>query len=66
MPGGMTGFDVADRAMDLRPDVKVLLATGYAKGVEPRDNASAKANHKTLRKPYGIQELARALRELLD
>jgi two-component system CheB/CheR fusion protein len=66
MPGGMTGFDVADRAMDLRPDVKVLLATGYAKGVEPRDKASAKANHKTLRKPYGIQELARALRELLD
>jgi len=66
MPGGMTGFDVAARALSLRPDLKILLATGYAKGVEPRDAANAKAEYRVLRKPYGLQELARTLRELLD
>lgn len=66
MPGGMTGFAVAAKALELRPDLKILLATGYAKGVEPRDAAAAEAEHKMLRKPYGLQELARALRELLD
>ena len=66
MPGGMTGFDVADQALVLRPDLKILLATGYAKGVEPRDAASAKADHTILRKPYGMKELAETLRELLE
>ena len=66
MPGGMTGFDVADQALALRPDLKILLATGYAKGVEPRDPESAKTDHRILRKPYGMKELARTLRELLD
>ena len=66
MPGGMTGFEVADQALALRPDLKILLATGYAKGVEPRDVASSKTDHRILRKPYGMKELARTLRELLD
>ncbi|WP_295317220.1 chemotaxis protein CheB [Roseobacter sp.] len=66
MPGGMTGFEVADQALALRPDLKILLATGYAKGVNPTDEASGKAAHRTLRKPYRIKELASALRELLD
>ena len=66
MPGGMTGFEVADQALVLRPDLKVILATGYAKGVEPRDAASAKTDHRILRKPYGLKELAGTLREMLD
>ena len=66
MPGGMTGFDVAEQALALRPDLKILLATGYAKGVELRDAASSKTDHRILRKPYGMKELARTLRELLD
>ena len=66
MPGGMTGFDVADQALALRPDLKILLATGYAKGIKPRDPASAEIDHIILRKPYGIKELAGTLRGLLD
>jgi two-component system CheB/CheR fusion protein len=66
MPGGMTGFDVAAKALDLRPDLKILLATGYAKGVEPRDASAAEVEHRMLRKPYGLKDLARTLRELLD
>ena len=63
MPNGMTGFDVATKALALRPDLKILLATGYAKGVEPEDGV---AERRILRKPYGLKELARTLRELLD
>jgi len=66
MPGGMTGFDVAEAAKDLRPDLKILLSTGYAKGIDPRHAASGKAKPKILHKPYGLQELTRSLRELLD
>ncbi|MCO4842814.1 MAG: PAS domain S-box protein [Yoonia sp.] len=66
MPGGMSGFDVAAKAMALRPDLKIILSTGYAKGIEPHDATSGMVKHKVLRKPYGLQELARSLRELLD
>ena len=66
MPGGMTGFDVAAKAMVLRPNLKILLSTGYAKGIEPGDDAKSKVTHRVLRKPYGLKELARTLRELLD
>ncbi len=66
MPGGMTGFDLADKALELRPDLKILLATGYAKGIAPRDAGSVKVDHRILRKPYGMKELAGTLRELLD
>ena len=32
MPGGMTGFEVADQALVIRPALRVLLTTGYANG----------------------------------
>jgi two-component system CheB/CheR fusion protein len=66
MPGGMTGFDVASQVLAQRPNVKILLATGYAKGVEPWEGAVGEIEHRILRKPYGLKELARTLRELLD
>ena len=65
MPGGMTGFDVAAEALALRPELKILLVTGYAKGVAPR-RTSAISEYRILRKPYGLKELARMLREMLD
>jgi two-component system CheB/CheR fusion protein len=66
MPGGMTGFDVAHQALVIRPDVKILLATGYAKGAESEDGDVNRQKHRILRKPYGLQELSQALRDLLD
>lgn len=66
MPGGMSGFDVADKARALRPDLKVLLATGYAKGVDMRGAGLSENDYAILRKPYGLKELAKALRKLLD
>ncbi len=66
MPGGMTGFDVATKATALRPDLKILLTTGYAKRVDTPDAAAQETGYKILRKPYGLEELARTLREFLD
>ncbi|WP_168769505.1 chemotaxis protein CheB [Yoonia sediminilitoris] len=65
MPGGMTGFDVADKALKINPALKVLLATGYADGNEVVDGFARK-RHPILRKPYSLNELAKTLRDLLD
>ena len=65
MPGGMTGFDVADQALEINPKLKVLLATGYAKGAMT-SRAEKATVHPILRKPYSLQELAQSLRDQLD
>ena len=63
MPGGMTGYDVAQWVRSRRPDLKVLLTSGYA-------NPSAAVNDgvreiKVLSKPYTREQLAQAVREAL-
>ena len=65
MPGGMTGFDVADEALQINPALKILLATGYASGAEIGRVEDSK-RHPVLRKPYSLNDLGAALRGLLD
>ncbi len=62
MTGNLTGRGLAREASRLRPDLKILLTTGYA------EKASAEANEswQMLRKPYRRQELAHKIRDLLD
>lgn len=63
MPGGMTGDELASRAVLLRPGLKVLFTSGYA---EPDiANKSLRAGS-WLKKPYTAQELSIRLRQLLD
>jgi CheY-like chemotaxis protein len=62
MPGGMTGYELAQAALALKPDIKVLFTSGYA---EP---AIARLGQKTgawLKKPYTADELAEKVREVL-
>ncbi len=62
MPGGMTGFQLAQRARQLRPRLKVLLTSGYV-------GDAAKAWGDTfplLDKPYESPALAARLRAILD
>jgi two-component system, chemotaxis family, CheB/CheR fusion protein len=66
MPGGISGFDVAEQARAIRPDVKILLNTGYADGAQAAASSEAGVSYKTLHKPYKLADLATALRELLD
>ena len=64
MPGGINGFMLAREIRQLRPDIRVLLTTGYAGG----ENAhlSDNSEFEVLRKPYTLDELARKVRTVLD
>jgi DNA-binding NtrC family response regulator len=64
MPGGMTGYDVAERVQSMKPDLKVLLTTGYSE--MPLTMSEAVREIKVLGKPYTWEYLACALREALD
>lgn len=66
MPGGMTGFDVANQALEVNSDLKILLSTGYAKGAETENGDANARKYTILRKPYSLKELSSALREKLD
>ncbi len=62
MPGGMTGYELAQAALAQKPDIKILFTSGYA---EP---AIARLGQKTgawLKKPYTADELAEKVREVL-
>jgi CheY-like chemotaxis protein len=54
MPGGMSGIDLARALRTRRPDLPVLLTTGYAEG------ASGEGVD-ILRKPYRIETLVDAV-----
>lgn len=63
MPGGMSGFDLAERAREFAPHLKVLLTTGYAAEAE---SMLADVKDPILKKPYKKQQLAEALRNVLE
>ena len=65
MPGEMNGMELASRATALRPTLRVLLTSGFPdmRGAGQKITA---ADYRLLTKPYRHDELARALREVLD
>ena len=64
MPGGLSGRDVAIRAREIKPGVKVLLTSGYAEELVRGDDLQ-RENLKVLRKPYQQSDLVTALRDVL-
>jgi PAS domain S-box-containing protein len=64
MPG-TTGVDLAHEARDLRPGLKVLLTSGFADFLQ-EDGTPAPLPGPLLSKPYRRQDLARALRALIE
>ncbi len=63
MPAGMSGTDLARTASRLRPDLKILLTSGYA-GIEP-EAIAARADLPFIAKPYRALALGRKLKEIL-
>jgi CheY-like chemotaxis protein len=63
MPGGLSGREVAIRARDMKPGIKVLLTSGYAEELVHGD-ALQRERLKVLRKPYHQAELVVALRDV--
>jgi CheY-like chemotaxis protein len=64
MPGGMSGRDVASRAQELKPGIKVMLTSGYAEELVHGTDLEAE-RFRALRKPYHLTDLETALREVL-
>ncbi len=65
MPGGMSGYEVAEHVQDARPDIKVLLTSGYAEELMNGDKLPDR-NLKLLRKPYRQAALAKAINGALE
>ena len=63
MPGGMTGIELAGRVAEQRPDMPILLTSGYAG--EDVETALAEAPWRLLPKPYSEAQLRDALSRLL-
>ncbi|MFT7221539.1 MAG: CheY-like chemotaxis protein, partial [Candidatus Azotimanducaceae bacterium] len=68
MPEDLNGFEFAREASRIRPDLKVLLTSGFSKfkGLEPEDAESKLLAQNILSKPYNRQELATSVRKILD
>lgn len=65
MPGGMNGVELANEAMGLRPDLKILLTTGFAEVAITRGTLP-KAVTEIIGKPYRRGDLALKVRGVLD
>jgi CheY-like chemotaxis protein len=63
IPGGMSGWQLAAATRRRRPDVKILLTSGFPD--KAADASGANRTEAMLSKPYRQQELARKLREIL-
>ncbi len=64
MPGVMSGYDLAEAAEQLRPDLRILLTSGFD---EDSNGHASRLNHREmLRKPYRRQDLAQYLRRALE
>ena len=62
LPGGGSGLDLARELTQRKPDVPVVLTSGYGGGVTGR---LAAANLPFLRKPYRIEALKMTIEEAL-
>ncbi len=57
MPGGVNGFDLAHKATERRPALKVVFVSGYA----PSLYVGEGLKQEFLQKPYSEEELVKAL-----
>jgi len=64
LPGGKTGADLAKEARKLQPGLRVLFTTGYARSALDRDQRG-ETGVEVLLKPFGVDELAEKISEML-
>ena len=62
MPGGISGYDLAKKARENYPEIKVLITSGFADKVEN----SEKDMFELISKPYESKDLSKALRRILE
>jgi len=65
LPGGLTGAQVAAQARELRPELKVLFTTGYARNAIIHQGRLDKGVQ-LITKPFSFSDLAAKVRDMLD
>ena len=65
MPGGLHGYDLARKALSLRPGLKVVMTTGFS-DISRLELSGEVLDLPILRKPYHRAELAQILRQTLE
>ena len=65
MPEGMTGYELARRAREIRPGLKILFTSGYT-AIGPGHEKDSREGGPLLSKPYRKRDLAHFLRAALD
>ncbi len=66
MPGEMDGFELARQTLARWPGIKVLLTSGFPGGKVNEDFGPLATSVRLLDKPYRKDDLARAVRDVLD
>lgn len=62
---GMTGKELAEKILAIRPEIPVILCTGYSDQVD-RADAFAAGIRDFIMKPFKIRELCHSIRKLMD
>jgi PAS domain S-box-containing protein len=65
LPNGINGIELGERAVALRPKLKVLSMTGYAEHAALENLSKAKPGQ-VLHKPFRVEQLASSIRAMLD
>ena len=65
IPGGMGGEEAIKRLLEIDPQVKAIVSSGYAKGVI-LNNYQEYGFYNTVSKPYELKDLSRVLQEAIN
>ena len=66
MPGGLNGFDLAQAARGIRPDLKVVHTSGYPKGAMVHQEEPRFREGFIIMKPYRREDLHKIIRDALE
>jgi PAS domain S-box-containing protein len=66
MPLGMSGLELADRAISARPNLRVVLMSGYSELRDTLERKQGLGEFQLLQKPFRVTELATRIRAALD
>ncbi|WCT72220.1 PAS domain-containing protein [Sphingomonas naphthae] len=65
LPGGLNGRQVADAALSLKPDLRILFITGYAENAV-FGNGQLAPNMALVTKPFAMDALAQRIRDIMQ
>lgn len=65
MPGSLNGYELAKKATEIKPDIKILLTSGFTSQSISKNNLDHFSNN-LLNKPYRKNELAERVRLVFD